>query len=274
MIHIVQDGFDGFGHQLYGLFSCMILHNINGYYFDGIYFKNKHFKFDHINMEITQKTKEYLIAISNEFINYYKLTEKKYENIIYSHEIYHIPTNYDFNTLYRLDNAYYFEKIPNYNQIKLEHKNNISIIKKLFINDKLPENKLKKNNIVIHIRGGDALTHGRNTVINKYNKQILKLLPILFEKYKNYTYYIHSDDNVDFLIDLIKKNNNIEYFHFAKSTNIMEVISDFIYSDIFIMGISALSYICSFLGEHKLIICNDDCKHSINNQVVKISDFI
>ena len=109
----------------------------------------------------------------------------------------------------------------------------------------LPKNKLKKNNIVIHIRGGDALTHGRNTVINKYNKQILKLLPILFEKYKNYTYYIHSDDNVDFLIDLIK-NNNIEYFHFAKSTNIMEVISDFIYSEIFIMGISARSYICSF----------------------------
>ena len=45
-------------------------------------------------------------------------------SVIYSHEIYHIPTNYDFNTLYRLDNAYYFEKIPNYNQIKLEHKNN------------------------------------------------------------------------------------------------------------------------------------------------------
>lgn len=273
MIHIVQDGSDGFGHQLHGLFSCMILHNIDNYYFDAFYFKYKNFKFDHIDIETAQKTKEYLIAISNEFINYYKLSKIKYQNNIFSHEIYNIPTNYDSNTLYRLDNAYYFEKIPNYNKIKAEHNNNISIIKNFFINDKLPKNRLKQNNVVIHIRGGDALTHGRNNVIRKYNNQILELLPILFKKYKNYTYYIHSDDNVDFLIDLLKQNN-IEYFHFSKSTNIMEVISDFIHSDIFIMGASSLSTICSFLGEHKLIICNDDCNQNIHDKCIKISTLI
>lgn len=273
MIHIVQDGTDGVGHQLYGLVTCMILHNIDNYYFDAFYFKYKNFKFDHIDIETAQKTKEYLIAISNEFINYYKLSEIKYQNNIFSHEIYNIPTNYDPNTLYRLDNAYYFEKIPNYNKIKAEHNNNISIIKNFFINDKLPKNRLKQNNVVIHIRGGDALTHGRNNVIRKYNNQILELLPILFKKYKNYTYYIHSDDNVDFLIDLLKQNN-IEYFHFSKSTNIMEVISDFIYSNIFIMGVSSLSYVCSFLGEQKLIICHDDCKHNIDNKCIEISDYI
>lgn len=273
MIHIVQDGTDGVGHQLYGLFSCMILHNIDYYYFDAFYFKYKNFKFDHIDIETTQKIKEYLIAISNEFINYYKLSEIKYQNNIFSHEIYNIPTNYDPNTLYRLDNAYYFEKIPNYNKIKSEHNNNISIIKNFFINDKLPKNRLKQNNVVIHIRGGDALIHGRNNVIRKYNNQILELLPILLKKYKNYTYYIHSDDNIDFLIDLLKQNN-IEYFHFSKSTNIMEVISDFIHSNIFIMGISALSYVCSFLGEQKLIICNDDCNQNIHDKCIKISTLI
>lgn len=274
MIHIVQDGSDGFGHQLHGLFSCMILHNIDNYYFDAFYFKNKNFKFDHIDIETAQKTKEYLIAISNEFINYYKLSEIKYQNNIFSHEIYNIPTNYDPNTLYRLDNAYYFEKIPNYNKIKSEHNNNISIIKNFFINDKLPKNRLKQNNVVIHIRGGDTLKHTYfSNIINKYNNQILELLPILFKKYKNYTYYVHSDDNVDFLINLLKQNN-IEYFHFSKSTNIMEVISDFIYSDIFIMGVSSLSYVCSFLGEHKLIICHDDCKHNIDNKCIEISDYI
>jgi hypothetical protein len=273
MIHIVQDGSDGFGHQLHGLFSCMILHNTDNYYFDAFYFKYKNFKFDHIDIETAQKTKEYLIAISNEFINYYKLSEIKYQNNIFSHEIYNIPTNYDPNTLYRLDNAYYFEKIPNYNKIKSEHNNNIAIIKNFFINDKLPKNRLKQNNVVIHIRGGDALIDGRNNVIRKYNNQILELLPILFKKYKNYTYYIHSDDNVDFLIDLLNKNN-IEYFHFAKSTNIMEVISDFIHSDIFIMGVSSLSTICSFLGEHELIICNDDYKQNIDDKCIKISKFI
>jgi hypothetical protein len=274
MIHIVQDGSDGFGHQLQGLFSCMILHNIDNYYFDAFYFKYKNFKFDHIDIETAQKTKEYLIAISNEFINYYKLSEIKYQNNIFSHEIYNIPTNYDPNTLYRLDNAYYFEKIPNYNKIKSEHNNNISIIKNFFINDKLPKNRLKQNNVVIHIRGGDTLKYTYfSNIINKHNNQILELLPILFKKYKNYTYYVHSDDNVDFLINLLKQNN-IEYFHFSKSTNIMEVISDFIYSDIFIMGVSSLSYVCSFLGEQKLIICHDDCKHNIDNKCIKISNYI
>ena len=273
MIHIVQDSTDGVGHQLHGLFSCMILHNIDNYYFDAFYFKNKNFKFDHIDIETAQKTTEYLITISNEFINYYKLSEIKYQNNIFSHEIYNIPINYDSNTLYRLDNAYYFEKIPNYNKIKLEHNNNISIIKNFFINNKLPKNRLKQNNVVIHIRGGDSLIHGRNNVIRKYNNQILELLSILFKKYKNYKYYIHSDDNVDFLIDLLKQNN-IEYFHFSKSTNIMEVISDFIHSDIFIMGISSLSYVCSFLGEQKLIICNDDYKQNIHDKCIKISKFI
>lgn len=37
MIHLVQDGSDGFGHQLHGIFSCMILHNIEKYYFDANY---------------------------------------------------------------------------------------------------------------------------------------------------------------------------------------------------------------------------------------------
>ena len=57
MIHIVQDSTDGVGHQLYGLFSCMILHNIDNYYFDAFYFKYKNFKFDHIDIQTSQKTK-------------------------------------------------------------------------------------------------------------------------------------------------------------------------------------------------------------------------
>ena len=54
----------------------------------------------------------------------------------------------------------------------------------------------------------------------------------------------------------------------------MEVISDFIYSDIFIMGVSSLSYVCTFLGKQKLIICHDDCKHNIDNKCIEISDYI
>lgn len=201
------------------------------------------------------------------------MNEKKYANYIFSHEIYKIPVNHNDSTLYGLDNAYYFDKIPNYDQIKEQHDKNILTINPFFINNKLPENKLKKNNIVIHIRGGDAVTCGRGNNINKYNNQLLQLLPILFENYKNYTYYIHSDDNVDFVVNIMKQYN-IDHFTFEKKTNVLEVLSDLIHSEILIMGVSSLSLVCSFLGKHQLIICHDECRHSKNNKTIKISDFI
>lgn len=50
-IHIIQHGTDGTGHQLHGLLSCLALHNINDYYFDGIMYINKPFSYQHINYE-------------------------------------------------------------------------------------------------------------------------------------------------------------------------------------------------------------------------------
>ena len=40
-INIIQHGTDGMGHQLHGLLSCLALHNINNYYFDGYIFIKK-----------------------------------------------------------------------------------------------------------------------------------------------------------------------------------------------------------------------------------------
>ena len=45
-INIIQHGMDGLGHQLHGLFSCLILHNIRNYYFDGYAFIKKYFIFN------------------------------------------------------------------------------------------------------------------------------------------------------------------------------------------------------------------------------------
>ena len=40
-IAIIQHGVDGMGHQLLGLLSCLALHNVGNYYFDGYAFINK-----------------------------------------------------------------------------------------------------------------------------------------------------------------------------------------------------------------------------------------
>ena len=52
----------------------------------------------------------------------------------------------------------------------------------LFINKYLPPKQLPDNNIVIHIRMGDALTTGRGESINNYNKALIKLIDIIENK--------------------------------------------------------------------------------------------
>ncbi len=49
--NIMQHGIDGFGHQLLGLFSTLILHNIKNYNFRGDIFINKYFRYDHVSKD-------------------------------------------------------------------------------------------------------------------------------------------------------------------------------------------------------------------------------
>ena len=64
------------------------------------------------------------------------------------------------------------------------------------------------------------------------------------------------------------------YELFDYNTPILDVLADFIYARIFIAGVSSLSKVSTFLGHKKLIIINDDNKHSVNTECVKISDYI
>ena len=280
MKHIIQHGTDGLGHQLHGLFSCLLLHNISNYYFDGFIFVNKPFniqdiKDDKINYH-TDICKNYIIEIVKLFIEYYKIQPINYSNHTHSHEVYNIPSEYDINTIYSLDNAYYFDKINLNYQDTLLHNKNISIIKNFFINKYLPINNLNNNNIVIHIRRGDALwsnNNRKNSLLN-HTIKVCKLIDIFNKLYPNYTYYIHSDGDLD--LDLKKKLDlfNINYNFYDKTTNIMNIISHFIYAKIFVCDNSALSKVCCFLGNKELTIINDDNKHSMPLDVIKISDYI
>ena len=271
-VAIIQHGTDGFGHQLHGLLSCLALHNVDNYYFDGYAFINKKFSFEHINEENSIKVKEYFIEIIKEFIKDNNQIIINYEKTIHSHEVYKIPNNYNSDTLYSLDNSYYFNKIPiNKGQYE-KYIANIEKMKSLFINEKLPQNRLSEKNVVIHLRQGDAITTGRGEIINNYNKKIVNILPKIINNFRDYIFYIHTDGNADFVTNILLKHN-IKYIVYSKNENILNVLSDFIYSNVFLAGISGLSTVCTFLGNHKLTIVSDDIKHSLPDNIVKISDY-
>jgi len=274
MINIIQHGSDGLGHQLHGLFSCLILHNVGNYRFSGYDFIKKPFHFEHLSQNEEQLCKLYLIEIVELFIaKYINVIPKKFKRYIHSHEVYKIPDDPDENILYGLDNAYYFDRIPLTSDQKILHSKNIRDMAPLFINKYLPSDRLPEKNIVIHVRLGDALTSGRGESINNYNNMLMKLLDILINKYIDYEYYFHTDGSIDFILDKLK-GKNVKYTLSNKNTPILNVISDLIYSKILICGNSALSKVCSFLGNKELIIINDDNKHSMPQITYKISDYI
>lgn len=260
-IHIYQHGTDGFGHQLEGLFTCLILHDVKNYYFDGIEYIDKNFSFEHIKEDETIVMKEYLIEVAKKFIKDYDLSKINYKNIIRSHEVYNIPENYESNTLYSLDNIFFFRNIFKENSVIQKINENIFRMKSYFINDKLPPNTLVEKNIVIHIRLGDALKSERDPSICNYNNKIEDLINIFKIKYPDYTYYIHSDGFPKNIIEKIKTN----YILFNKNTPLIEVLSDMIYSNILICGNSSLSKVCSYFGEKQLVITHDDDDHCISN---------
>jgi len=175
--HLIQNGSDGFGHQLYGLFSTMILHNIRNYFFDGqMYCRKKFCITNRVNK--TEKVKQYLIeAVKNFCYDHQQFSPIQYKNIIHSHEIYKVPSDYKEDCLYSIDNAYYFDRIGLNDEERKCHTKNIEQYSKYFVeNNYLPKNRLKENNIVIHIRQGDALLYPQWAEKIKLHKENIKIL--------------------------------------------------------------------------------------------------
>jgi hypothetical protein len=272
VVAITQFGIDGFGHQLHGLFTSLLLHGVRDYYFDGYMYINHKFSFEHIKGDEAILAKEYLIACVKQFIKEYNLTPVTYNNYIFSGGQSFIPKNSDSDTLYGIDNAYNFHHLSPLlnNEEEKKHTENINTMKKFFINDNLPKNRLVDDNIVIHIRLGDATDRNGN---QKYIYQILELIDLLNIKYPHHNYYIHTDGNVNFIEEKLNKLN-INYTLFNKPTKILEVLSDFIHAKILICGASSLSSVASFFGNKELIICNDNPCSMLNEEhVYKISDY-
>ena len=272
-LNIIQHGTDGFGHQLHGLISALALHDVKNYYFDAHAYMSKFFNFDHITGAEKQDCIAYFKETARLFAEDKNQTTKTYRKGIHAHELYKIPSDYCSDILYSIDNCYYFDRINFTKDERERYMNNIENITCFFKNEKLPKNMLVQNNIVIHIRKGDAMTTGRGSEINNYNQQLLLLIDKLNHTYENHTYYIHTDGDAKDIVNKIKHTNN-KYFIFDKTTPILNVISQFIYAKILVCGISGLSRSCSFLGNSELIITDDGNKHSMPVDVQKISDYL
>jgi hypothetical protein len=269
-VNIIQHGTDGFGHQLLGLFSLLLLHGVksghlNGnYYFDPYIFMDKEFKFAHISKKELELCKNYMIEVVTNFKNDYNLMPKKYDNILYFNGL-HLIKNENLNdkTVFKADNAY--SKNIGLNEIENAKRiNNINRIKKYFVNSYIKNVFNSEKNIVVHIRRGDAISRFKN--VDEDTNNILKIIQKLKLKYPSYKIYIHSDGDDPKIDDTIFCNKN---------TNILETLSNFVHADILVSSNSCLSRVASFLGNKILNIVPDETKNKLlPDNVFTFSEFL
>ena len=264
--NIIQHGTDGFGHQLHGLFSVMILHGIKNYYFDGHTFIIKYFKFEHLCDEEIMRS--YMIEAVKSFIDDQKQTPKDYVTNVHSHELTNIPSVYNSRIIYSLDNAYYFDRLTEFDEEdKRKHSENIKNFSKYFRNNKiLPQCRLDPNNIVVHVRLGDSVGREGNDV---FRQQLNKVIDKLLIQHPDHKVYIHSDGDPSMFLNKI---NNCVFFD--NKTPLIQVVSDLIHSKILVSGVSSLSTVSTFIGEHEHIIVPDVVKHGIPDKSVRMSKFL
>ena len=274
--HIKQIGQDGLGHQLHGLITTLIFHYVKDYYFDGHAYIRNNFSFEHLDEEDSKNAELFLTESIKKFIEFYSQNEITYKNYIFAHEIYNIPENNDNNTLYGVDNAFDLNMCKNLNEEDIQKIiENLDVMKSFFINNKyLPQKRLVDKNIVIHIRLGDAVYSGRGDKIKNHIYKIIELIDIFSIQYPEYTYYLHTDGEVDLIISKLN-SMNIKYVLFKKNTKILDVLSDLIFSDIFVCGVSSLSIFCSLLNNKKLTIIDDESSYfMLQKNYHKISSYI
>lgn len=268
--NIIQHGVDGLGHQLHGLFSVIIL--------DGCIEKNKKYKFEAISMlkkpfvfaHLDKSEYSTLTAYIKEVIGKYckdldiKKGEK-FKTTVHAHELYNIPTHFSSKVIYSIDNAYFFNKIELGRESKAHHNNNIYRFKKYFINKYLPNNRYKNfKTIVVHVRLGDSVDRYGNEDARDKLILILKRLRVEHPKHK---IIVHSDGTPIFL-------KQFKPIFCGKNIDMLTVLSDLIYADILVCGVSSLSIFTSFVNVNEKVLVPDLVDHSVPDYAIRFKDYI
>ena len=271
-VKICQYGTDGFGHQLEGmlrLLSLSINNKAEYYNFDKVY------NFEHTNFDIN-KLKQYLTEAIKIILK--ENDEKKGEtfNIILKEqrtfdEILKNDKNIE-NTIYCYDGvcSNIPHKLPPNFEPNTEFEKSLPKLREGFVekNNYLPKKSYdnKLINVCCHIRLGDAV--GQRILDNKNLFKVIKE----FQKYNKYRIIIHSDGDVTHL----QCNNTIIY---DSKTDVLQVLSDFIYADILIMNYSSLSIAAHLLADDKQnVICPTNAgptfKYRCLNKCIRVDELL
>ena len=274
-IKICQNSNDGFGNQLEGILRLISL-SINKkaeYQFN----YKKRFLFEHSNYDST-KLENYLLESLKYFMQNKKLynSNKKSYNISSKEqrtfeEILLNDNNFE-NTIYLYDGVCSNipeELPPNFEKIE-ELEKSLPILIEAFVekNNYLPSTTYNNNriNVCCHIRLGDAI--GQRILDNE---NICKVINY-FQKDNKYNVVIHSDGDVNYM----ENENTIIH---DKNTDVLQILSDFIFADILIINYSSLSIAAHLLGNKKQrVICptksGESFKHRILNKCITCDDFL
>jgi len=249
-IKICQYGTDGFGHQLEGMLRLISLSLNNKAEY--IYDYRKQFFFEHSNFDKNQ-LQSYLIhaldtnssttkPFDKHNIKLIKLSEtRSFQDIIKNDNEY-------INTLYCYDGVETGILLPNNFEHADELEKSLPILRKMFVleNPFLPKPSYHNNNstnVVCHIRLNDAV--GQRPLDNDLLINFVKQ----FQNKNDYKVTIHSDGDVEFL----KSDNTTIY---DKNTDVLQILSDFVNANIFIMNISSLSIAAHLLAnENQIVYC-------------------
>ena len=261
-VKICQHGTDGFGHQLEGMLRLLSL-SINNKA-DYKYNYKKNFQFEHTNFDIQKLTKylkEALKFLSNDK---YDEIDESYNVILSEQRTFEeILKNDNLNNLYLYDGVCCSipEKLPPNFEFNQEIEKSLPILREAFVekNYYLPKPSYDNKfiNVCCHIRLGDAI--GQRILDNDKLYEIIKYFQ---KKYNKYRIIVHSDGDVS----KIAGNNTILY---NSKTDVLQVLSDFIFADILLINYSSLSIAAHLLGDKKQkVICPTHAGASFKQRVL------
>jgi len=267
-IKICQYSCDGFGHQLEGILR-LVSSSLNKKA-DYQYHSRKSFSFEHSNFN-AKILEDYIFSaykkleVKEEIQKDYTIVYegRSFKNIMLS------DTDYETNVYY-YDGVGCGNELPDYFEEKEDLIKSLPELRKAFVEENtiLPrpsyDNAMK--NVCVHIRLGDAI----NTRILD-NENIYKLIRH-FQQKKDYRLIIHSNGDIQ---EFASENTYL----YDSNTDVLQILSDFIHSDIFIMNYSSLSIAAHLLADpSQVVICPNKAGSSFYERIldkcIRIDDYI
>lgn len=246
-LKICQHGTDGFGHQLEGILRLISLSLNNKAEY--VYSFKKEFVFEHSNLD-KNKLNLYIHKAYDILASHTKVVTNQKYNVAYNETrpFQEIIKNDNYsNILYCYDGVGNGQHLPSNFEDTNDLMRSLPHLRQAFVleNPFLPQPSYNNDhiNVVFHIRLGDAV--GSRILDNDNIFSFIKQ----FQLDTKSRVIIHSDSNVDFL----KSDNTTIY---DKNTDVLQILSDFIYADILVINYSSLSIAAHLLAhDNQEVFC-------------------